>query len=218
MKEKFVIAGERFATKKAVEERVRSLMHETPPYTCIAGQDERFIKAFFALHPNIQKVANLKEVWAVPGYTGQGNRFEIVRDDGTRTDISYKKPLMTLTGLDSHRADVFLAMRAAIKEQIDLFRWKETFGFYEEDLVVDHEYPWTFSRLINDFFAEEGLTFGQVKLCSADNDFGKWLDDGLDRKWGDYHREHARLRMLPANVNSSYGNRNPEEMNRDGAA
>ncbi len=58
MASKHVIAGEAFATKRAVAERVRRLLHESPVGP-VRGQDGRFLQAYFRWHPNPEKHIDL---------------------------------------------------------------------------------------------------------------------------------------------------------------
>jgi hypothetical protein len=213
----FVIGGECFPTKKAVEERARGILAGTPLYCEVSGQDLRFLRAFFCLHPNAdrKRARELDSITVVPGLHGCQRRFEVTRTDGTSTDISYRKPLRALTGLDSHRTDVVMAMRRAVDDQAWEFRKSQGEAAYDEDLYVDHQWPWTFDRLVKDFLAGENAAFEDVKLLSEDGKFGSELAEEWLRKWTEYHRAHARLRLLPRALNSRLGARNPAEVLED---
>jgi Protein of unknown function (DUF3223) len=211
MASKFVIAGERFASKRAVSDRVRGILHERP-LGPVQGQDERFLKAFFRWHPNPDKRAH--EISTVRiGRSKPGARcFLLVRHDGTVCDASYKKPLQALTNAPVRKISITQAMRAAIQYQINDFRAShpdpeqayDTLNFH-----VDHEYPRTFKRLVEVFLSEQGLEFNDIELASKDFQAGAELPEPLRSRWCVFHLKHARLRLLPREVNSSVGARDP---------
>ena len=209
VRDKFVIGGERFATKKAVEERVRGILHNAP-LGQLQGADRIFLTAFFSLHPNVKKALFIEEVYVALHPMGH-RTFEVELTSGKRLDISYKKPLRALTGLDSHKADVLLAMRQAIHPQILAFRVRAQDGIvFGEDRVVDHKWPDTFDALVKRFLEAEGVTFSDVVLIGGPNRLGKELADRWHKKWTEFHREHAVLRLVDRRENSRWGNRDPE--------
>lgn len=210
MKDKFIIAGEGFATKKAVTERVRGILNGGD-IGRVGAADERFLKSFFSLHPNPDKRTDqIIEVWIRKNPGGSGNGFVIVRHDGSYTDISYQKPLRELTGLDSHRSDVLLAMREAVDPQIVEFRLSHGLLVVGDDMVVDHEYPRTFDALVKSFLYERGVKFSDVHLYSSDGVLGRELSPGFKESWQEFHRENAVLRLAERGDNSKWGNRDPK--------
>lgn len=206
---KFVIGGEGFATKKAVRDRVREILYRTMVGATVAEEDNNFLKAFFVLHPNLQKRTKEALWFSVECNPGVGVGFVMHRADGTSTDISYQKPLRALTNLDSHKADVLLAMREAIDGQIAVFRFSQEAG-WDEELVVDHQYPATFDRLSCGFLQDIGLRFCDVRLTSEDNQVGRRMHVDLEQDWQEYHKTNAVLRLVDRTSNSRWGNRDPE--------
>ncbi len=220
MTPKFVIAGERFATKQAVAHRVRGILHESP-LGPVRGQDGRFLQAYFRWHPNPDKRAHeIAEVYV--GRSPAGSRcFLLVRHDGTVCDASYKKPLQALTNAPVRKISVVEAMRAAIQDQINEFRAHHPDPERAYDTTnyhVDHEYPRTFKRLVEVFLSEQGLEFTDIQLVSKDFQAGAELPEPLPSRWRAFHAKHARLRLLPREANSKIGAWDPTSVGFDGDA
>jgi len=211
MTPKFIIAGERFASKKALASRVRHILHESP-LGAVHGQDARFLKAFFRWHPNPAKRAH-EIAHVLVGRSELGSRcFLLMRHDGTVCDASYKKPLQALSNAPVRKINVVQAMRAAIQDQINGFRAEHPDPELAYDTLnyhVDHEYPRTFKRLVEVFLSEQGYEFNDIELRSKDYQAGAELPRPLRSRWCEFHRKHARLRLLPREVNSKIGARDP---------
>ncbi len=210
MTPRFVIAGEAFTSKKALAERVRGILHGSP-LGPVRGQDARFLKAFFRWHPNPDKRAH-KIVEIIVGSSAVGSRcFLLVRHDGSVTDASYKKPLQVLANAPVHKISLAQAMRAAVQPQINEFRAAHPAPelAYSDAYVVDHEYPRAFKRLVEVFLSEQGFEFDDIELVSKDFQAGSELPEPLRSRWCEFHRKHARLRLLPREANSKIGARDP---------
>jgi hypothetical protein len=209
MKAKYVLAGEHFATKKALTERVRAILHGVRgPVT---GQDFALLSVLVSHHPSHfnKRVDELAALYVTPLAGGAG-RLDMIRADGTRVDLSYKKCIDTFTGMDTRPLSVKQAMRWAVQDQIEEFRCSQP---VEEacapGVEVDHEYPWTFDRLVKDFCKEEGIDLTGIPLEGRPG-WASDLAEPFGTRWQEYHRKHARLRLLPKELNARYGNRNPE--------
>ncbi len=205
---KFVIGREGFSTKKDVVQRIKAIKDHAP-LGVLKGADRTFCMAFFTLHPNAKKVKNLQEIFV--SIHPRGHRQFEVLCNGERLDISYQKPLRTLTGLDSHRADVLSAMRQAVHPQILAFRAKVSPDF-NENLVVDHQWPHTFDALVKRFLEEEDATFADIKLRDNEDRHGRILTGYWLRAWTEFHKESAVLRLANREENSRWGNREPKQM------
>ncbi len=211
MTPKFVIAGEAFTSKKALTGRVRGILHESP-IGPVRDQDAQFLRAFFRWHPNPDKRAHeIVEVHV--GRSELGSRcFLLVRHDGSVTDASYKKPLQALCNAPVHKISLAQAMRAAIQDQVNEFRARHPEPEKAYDTTnyhVDHGWPRTFKRLVEVFLSEQGFQFDDIQLASKDLQAGAELPEPLRSRWCEFHAKHARLRLLPRDVNSKIGARDP---------
>jgi hypothetical protein len=213
MKIKYVLAGESFATKKALTERVRSILHNVRGE--VRGQDFALLAALVSWHPtpHAKRVDEISELRITP-LSGGAGRLDVVRSDGTTCDVSYKKCIDNFTGLDTKPLSIKQAMRWAIQDQVEAFRSSQPPEIaYMPGMEVDHKYPWTFSRLVADFCAAEGIRIRDIELIGQPG-WASELDEPLATRWREYHRQHAKLRLLPKELNSRYVNRNPEKIGR----
>ena len=75
---------------------------------------------------------------------------------------------------------------------------------------VDHVAPLTFDKLVEGFLSEYGLDLNTIPVRDdlADNKYVDLLDDDLIAiRWQEYHREHAKLRVISAFANLSIAKR-----------
>src|SRR5215216_481704 len=79
----------------------------------LEGQDEKFVRDFFAWHPTkSERLADAVVIHVVSGVCANDRRFEFYLADGTAMDASHQKPLKALTSLDHHRHSVLGALCA----------------------------------------------------------------------------------------------------------
>lgn len=166
-----------------------------------------FMMDIFKYHPEFeQKIgAGVKHVRTMPHPIFRTPMLEIVREDGSVIDISYKQCLKASP--DTRRQDMMRAFRHAILDQTVQFK-KAAYGkkkyvrcavtnlnVRQSDCHVDHEAPLTFDALVCAFLQEQTITVGDVPIAEhgAYKDIG---DEAIRRDWRAYHQEHARLRIL----------------------
>jgi hypothetical protein len=217
MKIRYVLAGESFATKKALTERVRGILHNVRGE--VRGQDFALLAALVSWHPTPQekRVDELAGLRVTP-LSGGAGRLDIVHVDGTVCDVSYKKCINTFTGLDTKPLSIKQAMRWAVQDQVEAFRSSQPPELaYALGMEVDHEYPWTLSRLVADFCAAEGIGVKDIRLIGQPG-WASELAEPFATRWREYHHQHAKLRLLPTELNSRYGNRDPEKNQEEGVA
>jgi hypothetical protein len=92
MREGLVVAGETFATKKALEERLKAMLHAAAPGVELDEPEHSFLLCVLFRHPDaVEKIGCGVRAFRV-GTSKYGNRcFEAVRTDGTWTEFSYLK-------------------------------------------------------------------------------------------------------------------------------
>ena len=74
---KFVIAGEGFPNKKAVEERARAKPKEMPVGDATNERGLRFLKGLFMLHPNPDKrIGEIEFACVLPNVVGPNEAFK----------------------------------------------------------------------------------------------------------------------------------------------
>ncbi len=200
---RYVIAGERFRYKKDVEGRIRDIKDNAPFNRDIEGRDERFVRAFFGLHPTkSERLSDAVAIHVVRGVGLRDRRFEFYMADGTSVDASYRKPLAALTGLDHHRSSVLEAMRFTAHQQA----WEWAVGAhgeeaYDGDNDVHHVPP--FRELVDRFLFEEGVAFAEVALLNRDGLLGSRLAPEWEVRWERFHAEQAGYELLNKNEHTN---------------
>jgi hypothetical protein len=113
----------------------------------------------------------------------------------------------------SKKKRVLAEMRVLIKPQIDLFKaevvlpavcplsGKSLKTLNGKHVHVDHIYP--FSKLVEEWFALENLTFEQIDLDRA----GQFKDRSLGQKWFSYHKSRAKLQLVDKISNLKKGSK-----------
>lgn len=218
-KKTFTVNGETFATKKALQDRVRSILWAYKDGDMVNMFDAPFLVELFRMHPDSEQkigcgIASI-EVRRNPVYPStQG--FWIIREDGSNTDISY---LECLTETPHHKR-FERACRVAIEPSIIAFKQlsfdmaggKLQCPFTNEWLTfagshADHVAPKTFQVLLSDFLREHGVDVALVKVNGKGEDGA--IQDTLDsnelkRAWIDYHNSRAELRIVSRLGNLSH--------------
>lgn len=221
-KKEFIVNCERFATKKALQDRVRSILWSYRDGDVVDMFDTPFLLALFLRHPNAEQkigcgVAQI-EVRRNPVYTNtQG--FWIVRLDGSATDISY---LECLTETPHHKR-FERACRVAVEPSIIKFK-QQAFDaaggklqcpFTGEWLTfagahADHVAPKTFQALLAEFVELYRIDVAKVTVNGrgVDGVVQDTLDNTeLERVWIQYHDTNATLRIVSRTGNLSHAKR-----------
>lgn len=213
------IAGTTFATKDGLRKHIRGIVDHYRDDEPIGPDDLAFMTALLERHRwRDEKIGS-----GIAGMTVRVNApfpqrgFWITRVDGTRTDFSW----VECVDASSKRKDVLDAMRAAIADQKAAFR--EAFfsapglatcpltgePITRDDCHVDHEAPDTFESLAGRFIAENAVNIEGVNIDGyGDGElFKSFRDDDLRIAWQEFHRAHARLRLLSKRGNLSLARR-----------
>lgn len=175
--------------------------------------DEQFLLDLLDLHPMRDDkigcgIAHF-EVRVNPRFVRQ-RTFYLVRVDGSETDFSFKKCLSPPT----HRKLVLDAMRHEVVPQVFEFAERMYGAGYpvlcaitecvveRADAHVDHDSP-TFLELANRFAVKHG-GWEAIDIARADRSIGVQLGRGDQANaWREYHRAHARLRIVCVEANLS---------------
>lgn len=216
----FLVAGETFKTKKALTERVQSIIAAYKDGVSLNRVDSQFVLSLLEFHPNSEiKIGVGVESFRIeenPVYPGRRSRgFVLTRIDGTSTDFSYRECISPSSQIKKVKS----AFRQAIQSQIFQFKRHffdtngpsaicpdtgETLSFVGSH--VDHVAPLTFEKLMSDFVSAEGLDVEEIALGDElqDNKYvdtlqDKWLED----RWSAYHYKYAVLEVVSQNANLS---------------
>jgi hypothetical protein len=202
-----MIAG--FKTKATLSDHIRSIVAGYPDGAYLDDGHFEFMATIFAMHPEAPQKAGAGiariGVQTVKAYGQRPTRgFFIERTDGSRTDISWLECLHATP----HRRKVMAALRQAVAPQVEAFRLRYPatrevcllLGTTHQvsEMEVDHAPPRTFLALVSRFLESARLTFDEIRLQpTRDNDtIERLADEALRRRWEEFHRENAVLRMV----------------------
>ena len=216
----YVIGEDVFSTKEDIEKKIQHILYKYPLGQSVDHEDARFLLAVLQNHPRVaEKIAN-----GVDGFLVQSNAvfsrqrcFYIVHPGGTKTAFSYMRCLYPATP----RTLFMATCRRIIGEQ--LFQFKERYFLQYQDeqgMVpcsitgvwidrsqshVDHIPPLTFEQIVTDFIASRALCVEAVETqeVPADTIGRTFVNRDLLEDWREYHRTHARYRVISAFANLS---------------
>ena len=199
-----------FPTKTAVREEIRRRIASYPDNLPMGPADVDFFVELVKLHRQaIQKlgpgVAGVEVRTNPPPYSNRG--LWLRRVDGTETDVSWTQILSP----SSPRTDRLKAARNAV--QADIRKWRMTALTVEPRCAitgeplntsnsdVDHAAPVTFESLVDTFF---GDAFPEVNETVDGDIFTRFVDGRVSDWFAEYHREHAKLRLVRRDLNRGY--------------
>lgn len=203
------------ASKKYVENFLRKIL-DNKDIRIIEINDNDFDKLYSLLefHPNFQnKTKHGIKAFIVNIAFKDYIQLSFINNNNERDDISWIKISKVLAGLDAKTLKlqtIRKAMRASIADQILEFKEKhfllnscfisELSGeIIDEAFVhVDHYKP-TFYELANNWINLVGPD--NIELVSLGCQLGPVLREDQRKDWSDYHRKHAKLRILSAKEN-----------------
>lgn len=174
----------------------------------LSYDDKLFLITIFKNHQHWEqkKGSNPKDILIEKTPFGN-NCFFILREDGTKTDISYIKSLSN----PKHKTSVLSALRYAVKDEIFNFKNNNVvFGetkceiskevLFKHNCHIDH-YDLTFFKLSEIWINKIGLE--NIKLSdSVDNSFNVYLlDKELERDFIKFHNNNTNLRAVTNTVN-----------------
>jgi hypothetical protein len=211
MKKQIVIGDQAFATKKAATEAIRAVLYAYESGATVSDEHDAFLRGLIALHPESEsKVGAGVESFQVQDNAYVNSRgFWLTRVDGTRTDFSFVSCLTP----PSREAEAKKAFRTEVRRQLEAFRDRnykpgqvlfcEVTGepITRETAHVDHN-P-TFESLAAAFLAERGLSMSSVGVEPTRDGVmeNRLADRALAEAWADYHKAHARLRIVSKKAN-----------------
>jgi hypothetical protein len=131
--------------------------------------------------------------------------FEVVRMDGSTVDFSWVK---CVAGKKSSKAEFSKACRSAINQQIidyrnqfkvgNLFRIESGEVLPGNEVHVDHVLP--FADIVTSFVAAYNIDFDAIGYTDTGM-VTEFVDPELKYSFAEYHRKHAKLRLITAGDN-----------------
>lgn len=206
----YTIAGRAFDTQKDLAAYVSALLRRYRPPVRLSGDDGAFMADLALRHPSaeIKIGCGCAAIW-VRRNGAFGTGFYIERTDGTFVDFSYKQCIRPFT----HASKAKFAFRRAIDDQViavkraafgaaDAIRCAETGEpITWETAHVDHEPPLTFAVLLAEYTRLRAIDLNTIELYEPKGGIGKLLPPYMEADWAEWHRQHARLRVISAEAN-----------------
>lgn len=208
-----VLGDTPFPTKTAAQARIRGILHGAVPGAPLEPADEALMLAVLERHREAERKigCGVDYLFVDRAPKHPTKCFWVRRVDGSQAEFSYVECLSPSSPDHLFRC----ACRSAVRAQIDEFR-RRCFGDSEwhqcgitggrlhiSRAHVDHDEP-TFYELVVDFMAAEsiadpskvaigGWEDGQTEMVFEDGD--------LARRFEEFHRLRARLRVVSAGAN-----------------
>lgn len=209
-----------FPSKKAAQATIQSILRSSQIGQKITGDSHEMLYALLQNHPHAMiKIGcgtSYFQVWPNPEFPNTRS-FYVIRTDGSRTDFSYLECFRPT----SPRRKFAMACRQLVVDQIATFKrdfFIQTGGqaccevtgeiIFFTNSHVDHVYPITFERLLNNFILDYGVNLDLVEFegQTADNSYiDRLADKALADAWIRWHKTYARLRVISARANQLLG-------------
>lgn len=216
MKKQIIIGNKTFKYKKDALGFYKEILNSYDFDEILNEEDKREIFELLKLHPNFeQKKEKGIRGFKVAKVTFNTKCFHIIKDDLTLEAFSYTK---CINGSHSDTTKFRRVCRKAIQNDLRNVKQKyfsqnsqkgqvkcqETgkLCFWEE-LVMDHRQPNTFSVIVDRFIELNRLDITIIEYIEnidAESEFKDWE---LARKFRQYHKSKANLRIVKKGKNSS---------------
>jgi Protein of unknown function (DUF3223) len=213
-KRKPLLIGQmQFKTQTEARKFIQEILNTVAWLEPLEGDTHDFVLSLLERHPRVaDKVGAGASHFAVDSDNNGDRCFYVYHSDGTRDHFSYLK---SLRGGDDIRSLVAGALRRAVDDQIWSFRDVELaksqtcqytgHTITKDSYHVDHHNP-TFLALYTTWLAQTGLQLNDVRVSDGnDNELGRrMMDLAQKQSWQEFHRNHARLRLLSPLGNLSW--------------
>ncbi|MGG6270248.1 DCL family protein [Leptolyngbya sp. AN03gr2] len=199
----YILANREFPTWVDVQNGIREILYSGDRQ--IEGEEFEFVNEFLKRHPKYDiKTVDMVAIEVIthrpkpqfPAFPG----FFIVRSDGTKEDISYKKCVSGKRGGYNHVKDHLIAYRCEIQAQIDKQkgRGKDVCACCgsTEKIQIDHVKD--FIVIVNDFELFQGIQEQVIAMTDHPSIVGekRFTDRDFAEQWQEFHRANATYQKL----------------------
>lgn len=165
------------------------------------------VRDVLSKHPNWKRKSDKLKCIKLRRYRGH-KMIMLVKSDGSEEDISYRQAIL---GANSPRIDTLRALRHAVDADVKKFRVSAFADSPEVPCAlcdapchntsathIDHVK--LFAAIVGDFLQVEGKAIEEIESVSVG--IHRCLTNkDLQKRWQDFHREHATLRVTCAHCN-----------------
>lgn len=202
---KIEVNGLLFSSKTKLDEYVKKIISSigvTSSLKQTGEENYKFFVELFKRHPKYpEKIDGMCDVSITYNKIGKGLCLNIIKQDGTIDDISWKMCVS-----EKEKDNFKSALRVAIHDQISLFRENNEnkcalcFTTKNVEYHVDHEIH--FEELVHNFLKTCKLN-KPTQFQNAEDNRKKFKteDKDYEDEWNIYHKQHAKLRILCKSCN-----------------
>lgn len=206
------VLGRIFKTKGALVDAIRSINNSAALNQPMRQEDQEFLLDVLRHHHDwhAKSGAGVQhlEVRMNEGTFGSTRGLYIRRVDGSEVDISWVVALKP-GGKSSHKESACAAARREILDQTLAARKEQEGGNCSlcglpllDKTHVDHMHPNTFDSIFSDFLLSEGIAYQDVDVADM-GIYAVFADKELSKRWQEFHRDRAVLRLIHAHENLS---------------
>jgi hypothetical protein len=217
-KPEFHLAGKIYTVKAQIKANVRHIVTEAALNTPLTGKYFDFMRDLFSYHPRAElKIGPGIETIVVRVSSRHSNNREFwIKQRGGEEfiDISWTECLKATPALVEFRNACRLAVKATTQAFCDAEFAKSAErellrcpiagnDFSREEAHVDHDDPWPFRRIVDEFIKREGIDVHKVDYDGFEHGstFITLRDPRLADKFVRFHNDVARLRVVSRSGN-----------------
>jgi len=224
------LADRQFADKTTLRRYCASILASQPVGSRLPEDVAAFLIAVMRHHPRAPEKfgAGIRCLRIAVHPIYRSRMFVIERVDGSSTDFSFLDAIARIgrpandndapTPPSTSRRDFVRAARAAIREQVEMFRTAAQLGTDDrygrvrcavsnqllpiDECDVDHEAPWDFKSIVEAFLSERNIYIPNVPIAgySDGETERRFLDNALAGDFARYHLERASLRIVARSI------------------
>ncbi|SDS48194.1 Protein of unknown function [Streptomyces sp. TLI_053] len=206
----FRIGSRLYRTKGEAEKAVQAVLHGHPVGTVLSGEDFELVRDLLAMHHEAtDKIGvGVADIRIAPPLIGRFPGFEVIREDGSTIDFSYKTCLKA-PSLDSQvrnvlRMEVDDLTTAYLAQRVSsgtLVSDESGVPLSTENLHVSYFRGPSFNDISQTFAESEG-GWGSIGMTpSTAQGLGELVDRGQAGRWREHWTEHAQLGLLTPEEN-----------------
>lgn len=209
---KIVVGDEVFGSKKALTEKVCSILWAYKPGQTISDEHHKFIYALLLRHSHAAEKIGPGVVRTIihdNGFKSQG--FSVVRVDGSIESFSYTVCITPNTPdkkvnstFRREIVDQVLAVKKkAFVNKVTITCPVTNTSITWDECHIDHEPPATFEVLVDRFLANRNISPEAIQIAKFGMGRFAFIDRELASAWQHFHKQHAILRAVSKRANLS---------------
>jgi len=205
-----------YATKKDALNHYKTILNSYDFGEILNQIDFTDVFDLLETHPNIkEKIGVGIEKIRIAKLQYRTKSFELVRFDNSTEYISYTKRI------NSPKSD-FTRFREACRQAVQEYLRKVKLDYFDknskkgqvkcqetgellnwEDLSIDHRQPNTFSVIVDRFIELYNIDIQKIEYIQVDGGQNELANEELKKKFKEYHKEKANLRIVKKTLNLS---------------